>query len=49
MFLYIATSVAKDVSHLGFFGKEMVYIYLKLFVDLELLALKGWIFSICKE
>ena len=49
MFLCIATSVAKDISHLGSFGEEMVCIYLKLFVDLELLALKGWIFSICKK
>ena len=40
MFLCIATSVAKDISHLGSFGKEMVYVYLKLFVDLELLAFK---------
>ena len=49
MFLCITTSVAKDISYLGSFGKEIVYVYLKLSIDLELLALKGWIFSICKE
>jgi len=46
MFLGISFSVVENVEHFSFFVFEVVSVYFKLLLHLELLALKGRISSV---
>ena len=49
MLLCVTTSAIKDISYLGLFGEKVISVYLELSIDLEPLALKGKVLSICKK
>jgi hypothetical protein len=49
MLLSIATSIAKDIGDLGLFSSKVVCINLEFSSGLNLLAIEGWVFPVCKN
>jgi hypothetical protein len=49
MLLSIATSIAKDIGDLSLFSSKVVYINLEFSSSLNLLAIEGWVFPVCKN
>jgi hypothetical protein len=49
MLLGIATSTAKDISDSSLFSSKVVCVDLKFSSDLNLLAVEGWVFPVCKD